>query len=83
MTALCSFSQFYQTVTMETMTIKKNFAFSFDYVFQSRIVTLQSFFTIKWQERKLSIIKIFKFFVSERLKGQVRSKNKLRSNERA
>ena len=31
-------------------------------------MTVQSFITIKWQEKKLSMIKIFKFFVSDHLK---------------
>ena len=30
-------------------------------------MTVQSFIVIKWQEKKLSVIKIFKFFVSDPL----------------
>ena len=45
----------------------KNFNFSFGYVFPSSM-TVQSFLTIKWQEKKLSVIKVFKFFVSDHLK---------------
>ena len=45
-----TFSQFYQTVTMETITITKIFNFSFHYAFQSSI-TVQSFIAIRWQEK--------------------------------
>ena len=31
-------------------------------------MTVQSFIAIKWQEKKLSMIKIFKIFVSDHLK---------------
>ena len=31
-------------------------------------MAVQSFVTFKWQEKKLSMIKIFKFFVSDHLK---------------
>ena len=31
-------------------------------------MTVQSFITIRWQEKKLSIIKIFEFLVSDHLK---------------
>ena len=48
-------------VPMETMT-----DFSFFIVFLSA-VTVQNFITIKWQEKKLSIIKIFKVFVPDHL----------------
>ena len=50
-------------VTMETM----NFDFSFGSVFPSSM-TVQSFITFKLQEKKLSMIKIFKFFVSDHRK---------------
>ena len=40
--------------------------FSSRYVFSSSM-TIQSFVTIKWQEKKLSIIKIVKFLVSDHL----------------
>ena len=46
----------------------KNFDFSFGHVFPSSM-TAQSFVTIKWQEKKLSMIKIFKFLVSDHLKS--------------
>ena len=42
----------------------KNFNFSFHYICPSSIA-LESFITIKRQEKQLSIIKIFKFFVSD------------------
>ena len=45
----------------------KNFDFSFRDVF-SGSVTIQSFITINWQEKMSSIIKMFKFFVSNDLK---------------
>ena len=38
----------------------KKFDFSFCFTFP-RSITVQSFITIKWQEQKLLIIKIFKF----------------------
>ena len=57
-----TFSQFYQTVTMVTMTRYNNLGFDFGYVFSSSM-TVQCFITIKWQEKKLSMIKIFNFFV--------------------
>ena len=40
----------------------KNFNFSFGYVFP-RSMTVQSFITIKWQEKKLSMIKLLNFLV--------------------
>ena len=40
----------------------KNFDFSFGYVF-SGSMTVQSFVTIKLQEKKLSVIRIFNFFL--------------------
>ena len=45
----------------------KNFDFSFCYVFPSSM-SVQNFITIEWQEKKLSMIKIFKVFVSDHLK---------------
>ena len=39
-----------------------NFEFSFGYVFPSSM-TVQIVITIKWKEKKLSMIKIFKVFV--------------------
>ena len=45
---------------METITVTKNVDFGFRYVLPSSI-TIQSFVTIKWQEKKLAIIKIFRF----------------------
>ena len=42
---------------------KKNCDFSSGHVFPSSM-SVQSFITIKGQEKKLSMIKIFKFFVS-------------------
>ena len=44
----------------------QNLHFSFRYVFPSSM-TVQSFIAIKWQEKKLSIIKILKFLVSDHL----------------
>ena len=46
----------------------KNFDFSFCYVFP-RCMPVQSFITIKWQGKKLSVIKSFIFLVSDHLKG--------------
>ena len=43
---------------------QKNFDFSFGYVFPSSI-NVQSFITIKFQAKKLSMIKISTFFVSD------------------
>ena len=40
-------------------------------VFQNvslRSMTVQHFIAIKWQEKKLSMIKIFKFFIFDQLK---------------
>ena len=45
----------------------KNFDFSFDYVFPISM-TIQSFSTVNWQKKKLSMIEIFNFFVSDHLK---------------
>ena len=44
----------------------KNFDFCLGYVFASSM-TVQSFITVKWKEKKLTMIKIFKFFVSDHL----------------
>ena len=53
---------------MEMMTVRyENFDFSFSYVFSSSLTVL-SLITIKWQEKKLSIINIFNFLVSDHLK---------------
>ena len=46
---------------------EEKFHFSFGCVFASSI-TVQKFITLKWQDKKLSMIKIFKFFVSDHLK---------------
>ena len=51
-------------VTMKMMTVRKMSIFGFGYVFASSM-TVQSLTTIKWQEKKSSMIKIFKFFVSD------------------
>ena len=45
----------------------KNFDFSFGYV-SSSSMTVQCFITLKWQEKKLSMIKTFKFFVADHFK---------------
>ena len=45
--------------------IKFAFKFPLDVFLSSISVTVQSFITIKWQEKKLSIITIFKFLVSD------------------
>ena len=45
----------------------KHFDFSFGNVFPSSII-VQSLITIKLQAKKLSMIKIFTFFVSDHLK---------------
>ena len=44
------------------------FNFIFGHVFSSSMI-VQSFITIKWQEKKLSMIKIFKSFVSDHPKS--------------
>ena len=41
--------------------------FSFRFIFPS-FITVQSFITVMWRGKKLSRIKIFKFFVSDNLK---------------
>ena len=46
----------------------KNSDSSIGYVFPSSMI-VQSFIAIKWQEKKLSMIKIIKFFVSDHLKN--------------
>ena len=51
---------------MEIMTVAK-FAFQFPLDVFPSSVTVQSFIAMKWQEKKLSIITIFKFLVSEHL----------------
>ena len=53
-------------VIAEMMTVTK-FAFQFPLDVFPSSVTVQSFITIKWQEKKLSIITIFKFLVSDHL----------------
>ena len=50
------------------MIVIKNSTYVFCYVFPSSM-TVESFITIMWQEKKLSMIKVFKsFFVSGHLK---------------
>ena len=44
----------------------EKFQLHFGYVFASSM-TVQSFSTIRWQEKNLSMIKIYKFFVSDHL----------------
>ena len=60
------FSQFYQTVTMETMTIIKILTSVLAIYFQSSI-PVQRFITIKWQGKKLLMIKVFTFFLPDHL----------------
>ena len=63
------FSQFYQTVTMETMTITKILASVFAIYFQVLWLHKVSL-PLSGREKKLSIIKSFNFFVSDHLNVQ-------------
>ena len=56
----------------------RNFDFSFGRVFPSSM-NLQNFITINWQEKKLSMIKIFQFFVSDRLKEQIHTRKHVKA----
>ena len=49
----------------------ESFDFSFGYVFPSSM-KVHNFITIKWQEKKLSIINIFKLFVSDHLNKRLK-----------
>ena len=51
----------------------KNFDFSFCYVFPSSM-SVQIFIAIKWQEKELSMIKIFKLFVSDHFNNTIGTK---------
>ena len=53
-------------VITEMMTVTK-FAFQFPLDVFPSLVTAQSFITIKWQKKRLSVITIFKFSVSDHL----------------
>ena len=52
----------------------KNFDVSLGYVFPNSM-TVENFITIKWQENKLSMIKIFNYFVSDHLKNEIKCFN--------
>ena len=57
------FSQFYKMITIKTVAVTKVPTSALTIYFQ----TLQIFITIKSQEKKLSMITIFKFLVSDHL----------------